>query len=458
MQQATAAAAVLAVIGAGATVQHDVDLTPCPDCLHSTWEVLEAPADPTSYPGHNLTLPVAPEVDHFDNGVSREEYDGYSAIIAFGGYSSYGLCTRYERSAPIDGHTKCPLKKDWYTMWRPTAQDLADLQCWRDDMVTYPNGKGGYNAAPGTTTILGACPAAGAAPPTPAWKGYDFRYGGIRPQDNPEAALYPMLSAHITDLVNRTGKKVLIRGCSGGTINGYAFMMSQPKEWRQKHILAFLAVAPVFGGTITSVSSIVYGWQVGGGDVGRCIGRSVAVKLPSVLWMWPHPGEGIGEWNKTEVIVQTPARNYTAYDFDRLLTDIGLTETEKIYAIEKNDFLAKFEPPMVDTYVFYGYGINTAAGYSFRHNFSVKTDGPGVCPPSDQSTLSRPWDDGDVTAPRRSCARAQAWAEAHAREGYVLRNVGYKGQAHGCDCKTDQCKKDYQCILDKLAGKEHRGC
>lgn len=179
---------------------------------------------------------------------------------------------------------------------------------------------------------------------------------GIRPQDNPDASLYPAIAKHIEEKVEETGKKVLIKGYSGGTINSYAFMMSQTVEWRQKHIRAYIAWAPVFGGTISSINSVLYGWQVGGGDAGRCLGRSVAIKLPSVLWMWPHPGTSFGEWNNTEVLVETPIRNYTAYELDRLLEDSGLTETKALYDIEKNDYLGRFEPPMVDTYVYYGFG------------------------------------------------------------------------------------------------------
>jgi hypothetical protein len=86
----------------------------------------------------------------------------------------------------------------------------------------------------------------------------------------------------------------------------------QPLAWRQKHIMAFVAVAPVFGGTISSIQTIVAGHQVGAGDAGRCLGRLVSARLPSVFWMWPHPGTGEGEWNKTEVLIQTPTKNYTA--------------------------------------------------------------------------------------------------------------------------------------------------
>jgi hypothetical protein len=75
---------------------------------------------------------------------------------------------------------------------------------------------------------MGACPAKGSAPNPKYENGaYDWRYGGIRPQDNANMALYPQIAEYITESVNKTGKKVVVRGCSGGTINGYAFIMSQ---------------------------------------------------------------------------------------------------------------------------------------------------------------------------------------------------------------------------------------
>ena len=169
--------------------------------------------------------------------------------------------------------------------------------------------------------------------------------------------MYPQIAKHVEEIVEKTGKKVLVQGYSGGTINSYAFLMSQTVAWRQKYVRAYIAWAPVFGGTIESVDSVTHGWQVGGGDVGRCLGRGIAIYLPSVLWMFPHPGEGYGEWNKTEVIIQTPKRNYTAYDWGQMFTDCGLEKTKTLYDLEKHDLLDKFLPPMVDTYVYYGYGM-----------------------------------------------------------------------------------------------------
>lgn len=85
--------------------------------------------------------------------------------------------------------------------------------------------------------------------------------------------------------------------------------------------------------------------------------------------------------------------------------------------------------------------------------------GEDTCPGAVKvASFMRAWDNGDVTGPLRSTARAGVWADAHKKAGVVLKNFGYKGMRHGCDCGTDQCKTDYQCVLDKLAGKPHGNC
>ena len=127
----------------------------------------------------------------------------------------------------------------------------------------------------------------------------------------------------VEETVEKTGKKVIVRGCSGGTINGYAFLMSQTEAWRKRHVMAFVAVAPVFGGTVSSLHSVLAGWKKAQMD--RCAGRAAAELLPSVLWMWPRKGL----WNRTETLVITKTKNYTAYDLDRMLLDMRLPKTSR---------------------------------------------------------------------------------------------------------------------------------
>mmetsp|Transcript_19881 Transcript_19881/g.59417 ORF Transcript_19881/g.59417 Transcript_19881/m.59417 type:complete len:481 (+) Transcript_19881:68-1510(+) len=473
MAARTVAVVVAAAAAAATTAAFDVDLEPCPDCPLPGWEVFDVPSymvvpgtvavsatdrAESSGKGTPGALPAAIETETIDNGVERPWADeGYSELITFGGYSGTGLCTMYDRTEHLNGHTKCPLKKDWYKMWRPDANSFKpDYTCWIDDMTPIQQQSKLHNP-PGTHTLIGNCPKAGSPIPNATFRGgaYDFRYGGIRPQDdNPDAALYPTIAKHIEEKVADKGLKVVIKGCSGGTINSYAFLMSQTQAWRDKHIKAWIPMSPVFGGTITSLQSVLTGWQVGGGDVGRCLGRSVAIHLPSVLWMWPHPGENDadGLWNRTETLVQTPSKNYTAYDLGEMLTDMGLTRTKALWELEKHDWLDAFPPPFVDTYSYYGYGTRSPAGWIVNHDFSPETDGPDKCPPNDMKTLTRTWDDGDQY-PKRSNARAGVWADAHAKAGFVLKNYGYKGQKHSCSCGVAQCTTDYACMMAKLEGK-----
>lgn len=129
------------------------------------------------------------ERDTVDNGVDRSYEGGYSEMISFTGYSSTSLCTRYNRTEHLNGHTKCPLVKDWYQMWRPDAKDLAALDCWKDDMIPIQKGQTLSNP-PGTTTILAGCPKPGSDPDFKFKAGqYDFRYGGA-----------PLFSLHGRDL------------------------------------------------------------------------------------------------------------------------------------------------------------------------------------------------------------------------------------------------------------------
>ena len=80
------------------------------------WEVIQgAPkpieVDPSAIEDFGVRMITTNDVH-----LNRTYEDGYSIIVEFGGYSSTHLCTRYTRTAPIDGHTKCPLKRDWYQM------------------------------------------------------------------------------------------------------------------------------------------------------------------------------------------------------------------------------------------------------------------------------------------------------------------------------------------------------
>eukprot|EP00041_Stephanoeca_diplocostata_P028157 m.788166 g.788166 ORF g.788166 m.788166 type:complete len:461 (+) comp23314_c0_seq4:1973-3355(+) len=397
------------------------------------------------------------EVDLVFNGVEHK-YDGAGSVVLFSGYSSTTLCSKVSRKEPL-GDKQCPITSDWEILW--PAQEMKDEQCFVENIRSYyDESTKAINNAPGLDVWMGKCP------PNTAdemkWAGgYDWRYGSIHPQQAPHTQLYPQIVAHIEDLVNKTGKKVIVKGTSGGTIASYGFLKSQTKKWVQDHVMAYVPVVPVFGGTVSSLLSVLYGWPRGA--MKQCVSRQAAMFVPSVLWMWPRPGEDAYNWNKTEVLVETPSKNYTAYELEAMLDQMGLQSVKPLYKREKADLLDRFEPPYVDTYAFYGYDIPTFGGMAFDTDLTPEVFGTGgaeagmPCPTKGPAQRTHAWDNGDGVGTRRSTARASQWSEAHKREGITLWNKGYQGMKH-CDNCDPRAKKDYECLMSILAGKPAAGC
>ena len=340
----------------------------------------------------------------------------------------------------------CPKEKDWSVLWPPQKESFGPkANCFIDDIRAYQSGQA-LNSPPGTEIRMGKCPPKNLEDKWPG--GYDWRYGGIRPQDNPDMALYPEVKKHIEALYEKSEKPVVVSGYSGGTINSYAFLMSQTLAWRQKYVLAHVQKNPVFGGTISSINSVLHGWARGAMDI--CSGRKAAMFIPSVLWMWPRPGENEWAWNKTEIVVYTASKNYTAYDLPQMLTDMGLPKVRALLELEIPDYLDKFQSPGIDTYAVYGYDKATQGFFHRKEDFSPETDGPDVCPTPNFAAGANAWDNGDGVGTLRSTSRASQWKDELTKAGKVLKNYGFKGMGHSC---TGACTAIYKCIEDKLNGK-----
>ena len=59
---------------------------------------------------------------------------------------------------------------------------------------------------------------------------------------------------------------------------------------------------------------------------------------------------------------------------------------------QEDDFLTKFEPPLVDTYYFYGYGLQTPSALRLTKPLVKNAT---YCPPDPGTYEQYPWDEGD---------------------------------------------------------------
>lgn len=95
--------------------------------------------------------------------------------------------------------------------------------------------------------------------------------------------------------------------------------------------------------------------------------------------MFPRGGVLNNTWHDSDPIIVTPSNTYSALDYDRLFTHLGLSaELKKMLTVTRSDpDLLNLAAPMVDTFVTYGTEVPTNFGAKFTSDFK-----PGVFPGS----------------------------------------------------------------------------
>lgn len=444
-------------------VPTDVDDLPVFDPKSFQWDFGVWTGEQADFIAKNFAPTISDETKIDQNTITLGHPEHYQTkdpkpvgkTVHLSGYSSGKLCFRVNN--PKKGPALCPKHLNWTSLW-PVAQETARIPfCWLDAVRAHQKGNK-YFPPEGTEIVTGKCPGV----TNGKWNGqYDWRYGGIRPEVNRDEQMYDQLKEHIEALNENGTKRVILTANSGGTTVTYAFLMHMTLEWRQANIAAYVAQVPVYGGTLSSMQAVLVGFEKGKVDPDldpliKCLGRGAAIFLPSVLWYFPRPGTDEWHWHKDEVVVYTPSKNYSAYDLEQMLTDMGLDDTIAMLKLERDDLLDKFEAPGIDTYVFYGYGVPTEAAWRMPIDLTPKNFSGGHCENFNPEKVYREKDNGDGLALVRSTARASQWKEAQQKMGAVLQNRGYKGMPHGGCHRNNECKKDEKCVLDKIAGK-HKG-
>ena len=101
-------------------------------------------------------------------------------------------------------------------------------------------------------------------------------------------------------------------------------------------------------------------------------------------------------WDKDEIIVVGPQRNYTVFDYEQLFDDIGYS-TGYQYWLNNKDLLKETEPPGIEIHQIYGSHVPTPG--VLLYNTRTFPDLPPTVLP----------DDGDGTVNIRSLKGFQRW-------------------------------------------------
>lgn len=251
--------------------------------------------------------------------------------------------------------------------------------------------------------------------------------------------LYTDLQTLIERVANTTKKRVALLAPSYGPQMMLGFLQLMTQQWKDTYLEWFVASSPVWSGSSTALYSMAAGLSLApnsSGVIDRAF-RDVEVHLPSLMWLCPEPGTDNYTYPSNLPLILTSTKNYSAFDLAKVLADVGYSDAiAQAQYLQRSGPLYKFEAPLVNTWINYGYQLDTLTTVTMEAPLS-----PSRMPKVINATLSS--GDGVVTV--RSSLRGMLWTDAHKKANKILIHSGYANLQHAA------------CLLP-LADPNHTAC
>ncbi|KAL5505571.1 hypothetical protein EMCRGX_G007026, partial [Ephydatia muelleri] len=231
---------------------------------------------------------------------------------------------------------------------------------------------------------------------------YDWRLSPVNLQ---ASGYYSNVKALIEQMYKDGGNKkvTLVAHSMGGPVTLYFLNNVVTQAWKDTYVNAFVTLAGAWSGGNVVVKAEISGDLLDAlssatvreicdfpDDIALRF-RSAGRTYPSMAVLLPKPSV----WGN-KVLVTTPKRTYTAYDYQALFNDMGYPQGFDIYS-GIAPINAGFPPPNVPTYCFYGTAVATPESFVYGSGF----------PDSAPSQVIN--GDGDGTVNRRSAEVCLKW-------------------------------------------------
>lgn len=160
------------------------------------------------------------------------------------------------------------------------------------------------------------------------------------------------------------GKKkrvVLIVHSMGAPVSLYFLNKYVSQAWKDTYLKAYVTISGVWRGAVNAVKAFVSGQNE---DIVIDLpiwGRAAQRTYPSTAFLMPTPSD---TWTKENVLIITPKRNYTAWDYQALFNDINYPRGYDMF-LEVENLTSHLIPPNVTTYCFYGHQFPTPKQYVY---------------------------------------------------------------------------------------------
>ena len=159
-----------------------------------------------------------------------------------------------------------------------------------------------------------------------------------------------------TTYVNGGNKKVVfIVHSMGAPVSLYFLTKYVSQDWKDTYLKAYVSISGAWRGAVNAVKAFISGQNE---DIVIDLpiwGRAAQRTYPSTALLLPTPSD---TWTKEDIMVTTPQRNYTAWDYQALFNDIGYPRGYDMF-LEVENLTGGLIPPNVTTYCFYGHQFPT---------------------------------------------------------------------------------------------------
>lgn len=188
--------------------------------------------------------------------------------------------------------------------------------------------------------------------------------------------------------------------------------------WKATHIRQYITISGVWRGTAKSAKAFTSGDNEGIWIIPQSQGRAGTRSYPSTAWLLPYPSD---TWTKDDVLVVTPERNYTAWDYKALFDDMKYSRGYEMFE-EIQNLTGALPPPNVTIHCLYGMDVQTPLQFHY---------GPGEFPDTQPKTING---NGDGTVNIDSLMACSRWKD---QQKFNVTLKGYKGVEHVSTIKTD---------------------
>nr|XP_053644998.1 phospholipase A2 group XV-like isoform X2 [Cherax quadricarinatus] len=151
-----------------------------------------------------------------------------------------------------------------------------------------------------------------------------------------------------------TGHKVVLVAHSMGAPLVHYFLNYQPQSWKDQYIETLVTLSGAWAGSVKAVHIYATGDNLGIYVINAMKVRTEQRSAPSLAFLLPSDEI----WGENETLVQTPAKNYSTWNFKDLFEDLNLPDALNMY-LDTKDLLRNAPAPGVEIHCLHGEEVKT---------------------------------------------------------------------------------------------------